>query len=612
MAELADTQMTDTASHALEEATNALRVVEVDLRRAIRLGLIAGISVVFVSAIGMIEAFAERDIISRFLSMGHTLLFLIPYIFGYMAGKFPPILEGYKPAEKGGRNVLAGFYGGIAAGLVVSIFTLLSHVVELRSVFLNISPGLLELLTFNQSLGVGVLILFASMTAMGTLGGLAHLLPDRWLRALVGAVSWSLLVGLLQDVVSSFFRGIGLPFLVGVFYRGTGGLTWIGLLITFVIALGIYLLIEARSSRWRERYQALPAIRQRNVRYAGIAVLVVIIGILPQVLGPFLSEVLDLVGIFLLMGLGLNIVVGFAGLLDLGYVAFFAVGAYTTAVLISPGSPKWTPELTFWAALPFVVVAAALAGLLVGAPVIRMRGDYLAIVTLGFGEIARILFLSDWFKPALGGAQGILKIPNILIGPIELITPPDFFYPIVGFCLLAAYISWRLKDSRIGRAWMAMREDEPVAEIMGVNIVEAKLKAFVTGAILASFGGALFAVKIGSIFPHSFSLLVSITVLVLIIVGGMGSIPGVVIGAITLVGVPELLREFDEFKLLAYGVLLILMMLYRPEGLIPSQQWARELHEEEAQQDAWLRDQALAAAAHTSESQSEAQVETGD
>jgi branched-chain amino acid transport system permease protein len=236
-----------------------------------------------------------------------------------------------------------------------------------------------------------------------------------------------------------------------------------------------------------------------------------------------------------------------------------------------------------------VILAAAVAGLVVGTPVLRMRGDYLAIVTLGFGEIARLLFLSDWLKPTFGGAQGIIRIRDITIGPLEIASPEAFFYAIFIFVLLATYITYALQDSRIGRAWMAMREDEVVAEAMGVNLVAAKLSAFIIGAMLAGFGGALFATKIGSVFPHSFNVIVSITILVVIIVGGMGSVPGVVLAAFVLVGLPELLREFAEYRYLVYGALLIFMMQRRPEGFIPSRRRAEELHEEDLSQDAWLR-----------------------
>jgi branched-chain amino acid transport system permease protein len=244
--------------------------------------------------------------------------------------------------------------------------------------------------------------------------------------------------------------------------------------------------------------------------------------------------------------------------------------------------------LPWLVALPIVVLAAVFAGVVVATPVIRLRGDYLAIVTLGFGEIARILLNSQWLAPYFGGAQGITNIPNVVIGPFTFDSPQDYFYPIFAFVLLAAYVTLSLEKSRWGRAWMAMREDESVAEAMGINIVTAKLSAFVVGAILASFGGALFGAQIGSVFPHSFNIVVSITVLVIIIVGGIGSVPGVTVGALVLIGLPNLLREFSEYQFLFYGVLLIVMMLNKPEGFIPNRTRARELHEEEATQDAWL------------------------
>ena len=361
--------------------------------------------------------------------------------------------------------------------------------------------------------------------------------------------------------------------------------------IIFTLLFLVLYLAERPTRSAVQRYRTLLPKAQRRYRRIILVSAIGIIAVLPVLLGPFLSEVLNLVGIFLLMALGLNIVVGFAGMLDLGYVAFFAVGAYTSAVLTSPNSPTFAPEMVLWAAIPFVLIAAVMAGLIVGTPVLRMRGDYLAIVTLGFGEIARIMFLSDALKPWFGGAQGIVNIPDISFGPITFNDSISYFYPIFAMAVLFAYLSYALQDSRIGRAWMAMREDEPVAETMGVNIVSAKLWAFVIGATFAAIGGALFAAKIGSVFPESFDIVVSITVLVLIIIGGMGSVPGVALGALVLIGLPELLREFQEFKFLLYGGLLIFMMMKRPEGFIPSRRRAQELHEEEVLQDAWLQTQ---------------------
>jgi branched-chain amino acid transport system permease protein len=182
-----------------------------------------------------------------------------------------------------------------------------------------------------------------------------------------------------------------------------------------------------------------------------------------------------------------------------------------------------------------------------------------------------------------------LNIPKPILAGVEFGGPQKLYYLLLVGALVALFISWRVKDSRVGRAWMAMREDEDVADAMGINTIQYKLLAFAMGATIASFSGAVFAAKIGSVFPHSFNVLVSITALSLLIIGGIGSLPGVIVGALALVGIPELLREFTEYRLLIYGAVLIVMMLNRPEGLIPSRQRARELHEEERSQDAWLR-----------------------
>src|SRR5690606_37418841 len=224
----------------------------------------------------------------------------------------------------------------------------------------------------------------------------------------------------------------------------------------------------------------------------------------------------------------------------------------------------------FWLVLPISLLIAMITGMLFAIPVLRMRGDYLAIATLGFGEIIRMLAISDWLKPVIGGAQGILFIPKPQIFGTVLNGPQQIYYVLLAACLLAIFVSIRLNNSRIGRQWMAIREDEDVAAAMGINTARSKLLAFTLSAATGGVAGAIFASKLGTIFPNSFSLQVSINVLSLIIVGGMGSIPGVVVGALVLIGLPELLREFDEFRLLLYGVLLIVMMLARPEGLWPS------------------------------------------
>jgi branched-chain amino acid transport system permease protein len=250
-------------------------------------------------------------------------------------------------------------------------------------------------------------------------------------------------------------------------------------------------------------------------------------------------------------------------------------------VLTSP-EITWLPfHLSFWAALPVSVVLSVLSGVVLGVPVLGMRGDYLAIVTLGFGEIIQRLAISDWLKPYIGGSNGITLIPKPTIGPITFGTPQTLFYIFLAGCLIVAFMSQRVKDSRLGRAWMAMREDEDVAEAMGIDLVRTKLLAFATGAAFAGLSGAIFAAKLTSIYPHSFQLMISINVLCLIIVGGMGNIPGVIVGALALIGLPELLREFAEYRLLMYGAALVAMMLLRPEGLLPEARRRLELHEVE-------------------------------
>jgi branched-chain amino acid transport system permease protein len=308
--------------------------------------------------------------------------------------------------------------------------------------------------------------------------------------------------------------------------------------------------------------------------------LFVLVLVIPWLTGIFISDVLVNVGLYTLMGLGLNIVVGFAGLLDLGYVAFYAIGAFTVAVFTTL-SPEiaFHPGINFWINLPIVVVICVFSGLLLGVPVLKIRGDYLAIVTLGFGEIIRLLFLSDFLKPYLGGSRGIEQIPKPFIGPLELIGPQELFYLVIIGCLLVAFLANRLKSSRLGRAWMAMREDEDVAQSMGVDLVKTKLLAFAIGASFAGIAGAIFASKLGTVYPHSMKIDISINVLALLIIGGMGNIPGVILGALVLVGLPELFREFEDYRLLVYGAVLVIMMLARPEGLLPEARRAMELEE---------------------------------
>ncbi len=309
---------------------------------------------------------------------------------------------------------------------------------------------------------------------------------------------------------------------------------------------------------------------------------------MPFVLDQFQNSVMGLVFIYVMMGLGLNIVVGYAGLLDLGYVAFFAIGAYTYAFLSAPFSSPYisnlllllnispdSPLLGYWMALPVAMLTAAIGGILLGIPVLRLRGDYLAIVTLGFGEIIRLFMLN--MGELTNGPRGILEISQ----PSLFGFAPEAFFGLLssqGWTFLLALISSaliaivaiRLNSSRLGRAWFAMQEDEDVAEATGVHLVRTKLLAFAIGATFAGMAGQLYAARQINIFPENFSLFVSIDALALIIVGGIGSPAGIVLGALALKGLPEVLRGVDEYRIVAFAALLVIMMIVRPAGILPS------------------------------------------
>ena len=541
-------------------------------RHGIKVGLIGGIIGVLLALVGMVEAFSQRYIISDAISMGQTLLLAVAMVAGYLAAK--------RTNRSAPLGVLVNsVVSGLIIGGLMSLLVVVGSTVRLRAVFINASPDLFQLLTFNQGIGTGILLLVIFGVLSSLLSGLLFLSPSLLRRVLIRALGGVALAGLLQDLLRAIFAPWGPIAEINQWFFPVNGLTFQGAVSLFIFIFAISYFWLKRGSTMKTSLRRLPLTSQRVLRTTGFFLLVVVLLALPQILGLFLSEVLTIVGLFVLLGLGLNIVVGFAGLLDLGYVAFFAIGAYTVAVLTSP--EVGFLNLTFWEALPFAIVGGIVSGILLGIPVLKMRGDYLAIATLGFGEIIRILVLSDFLRPWLGGAQGIAKIPKPSLGSIELATPQQIYYLILAGCLLAGFISWRLRDSRLGRAWMAVREDEDVAQAMGINLVAAKLLAFATGAGFSALSGAIFASKLGSVYPHSFSVMISINILCLIIVGGMGSIPGVIVGAIALVGLPELLREFAEYRLLVYGAALVAMMILRPEGLWPEAKRRQELYREE-------------------------------
>jgi branched-chain amino acid transport system permease protein len=298
------------------------------------------------------------------------------------------------------------------------------------------------------------------------------------------------------------------------------------------------------------------------------ALLAAAVVFLPLKWGSYWNYVTGTVGLYVILGLGLNLIVGLSGQLVLGYIAFFAIGAYTMALLNSP--IPHNIMLGFWPAVVLGVLLAALAGLLLGLPLMRLRGDYLAIVTLGFGEIIRILLKSDALTDITGGPRGIQNISGPRLFGIQFNSDIHFTYLILAAALLAAFVYHRLERSRAGRAWLAIREDETVARATGVNTTKYKLLALALGAAFAGLAGAIYASRNQFTGPEEHSLMASINVLSLIIVGGMGNIPGTILGAFALKGLPEILREFANYRLLTFGALLVVMMLSRPDGLIPT------------------------------------------
>jgi branched-chain amino acid transport system permease protein len=541
-------------------------------RQTVNIGFIAGIISLSVSIIGMVDLLAQRGLVSGFLTLGQLILYMPSALFAYyVSGKI---------SDKKSINVpLSGLFTAFISSIPLAILLLLVSVFELRRFFVNLSPSLIEMLSFGQSEVVGSLLIVAAMSLVGFLSASVHLIPSRIRTPLLTGVIYTLVIGLFSEILVERVRAFFGPQIVRLVFTSKA-LRPLTALILFFIFAGITTYWDINKDQIKDRFTAVQSARAKTLKMSQLILIGIFLLILPFLLGTYLSEVINNVGLFILMGFGLNIVVGFAGLLDLGYVAFFAIGAYTMGLLTSTGQLGIT-QMSFWVAIPICVLMSVFAGVMLGLPVLRMRGDYLAIVTLGFGEIIRIMANSDLLKPIAGGAQGILQIPKPEIFGFALIKPEHLYYVILAGCLLAAFVSWRLSNARIGRQWMAMREDEDVAEAMGINLVATKLLAFGIGAAFSGLAGAIFAPKLTSIFPHSFNLLISINVLCLIIVGGMGSLPGVVVGSLILVGLPELLREFAEYRYLMYGALLIVMMLAKPEGFWPSAVLKRELHLQE-------------------------------
>jgi branched-chain amino acid transport system permease protein len=499
-----------------------------DIRASLREGLLVGVinvAIILLGLTGLVGMIIQDWFNLPSPAFGAWLLLLGIALWGGAQSGRRILVE----SERG--VPLAGLVTGLAGGVVVAAVVAVSAAVtatgfELRKWLVQLTPDAIELLTFGL---------------------------DPLLAALLDLVLLSLasLLGALLAMASARYG-----------WRES---------------------LSLRSRSTAQRVRSAPAIQRfQQYKYSqqilfGAVVLALLI--LPFLLGQYWNYTLGTVGIYVMLGLGLNIVVGLAGLLDLGYVAFFAIGAYTVALLTAP-QPHGI-MINFWVALPIGVVLAAFSGILLGIPVLRMRGDYLAIVTLGFGEIIRILSKSDALTDFTGGPRGVRAVAGPSLFGLDLSSALSFMFLIMLGIVLVAFVTNRLQHSRVGRAWMAMREDEDVAEAMGIHTLKYKLLAFAIGAAFAGLGGAIFASRNRFTGPEDFTLMVSINVLCLVIIGGMGSIPGVIVGALVLKGLPEVLRELDDYRMLVFGALLIIMMIVRPEGLWPSKRRRMELREEE-------------------------------
>jgi branched-chain amino acid transport system permease protein len=540
-------------------------------RGVLIVGLIGAALAFYLCVVGIVPVFGERGLIKGIASLGQIVLVMTWITIGYVAAT--------KDAPPGPVNVLlAGALTGFMSGLTLSLLIVLAEFVPVRSFMPNASPDLFAILTMQSDPVIGGAWMPTAIGAvLGAVGAGLTLLPRLLRRTLVANGLALVAVGLFSGLVrtpmlSGPLSGVGRSLFA------SEGLTTTGAIVTVVVTTVLVILWDVGSVPQRAR--TFPVERRRKLSLPVALVLLAFVLWLPLGLGSFIAQAIALIALYILMGLGLNITLGLAGLLDLGFVAFFAVGGYTVGLLTSTGE-FGLAQLPFWAAVPFAVLAAMAFGVFLGLPILGIRGDYLAIATLGFGYIVEILAKSNLLLPLLGGPQGITGIPKpIPTGPSDFLAGPNQIYYISLVCAaVVAFVAYRLRGSRLGRAWIAIREDEDVAEALGVNLVQTKVLAYMLGAGFAGLGGAIFAGLVGAMFPSSINLYVSINVVAIVVVGGMGSIPGVVVGSLFLIGLPELFRELSEYRFLFYGLALILVMRFRPEGLLPTRIGQAELYQ---------------------------------
>lgn len=510
------------------------------LQKGIRTGVIFGIIILFLALIG----FTTTGSVLVAKLVGHPVaanqLPTAGYLIAFLAliGFWNGITAAREDAKEGRflNSLLASLAAGVVAGLFNGLLSLLfgyflANKIDPRASLAEVTPDSMKFFLFSQtSAGTAFAVHLAVMVVSALLGGL---IDDGLRRVALGRR--------IREISHKLSGAVSGDTAIGKFRRTPYGIV----LLYVVVAAALFFLPRSWGSYW--------------------------------------NYIMGTVGIYVILGLGLNIIVGYAGQLVLGYVAFFAIGAYSVALLTAPQPHHlmWN----FWIALIVGVLLAALTGILLGLPILRLRGDYLAIVTLGFGEIIRILLKSDILTPLTAGPKGVPNIAGPVLFGKAFTTDADFMYLIILAVLLILFVTRRLENSRTGRSWVAIREDEVAARATGINTFQSKLLALAIGAAFAGLGGVLFASRNQFTGPEDHSFMVSVNVLSLVIVGGMGSIPGVFLGSFALKGLPEMLRELDIYRLMFFGALLVVMMILRPEGLWPAShpQLEKKL---EAQQDA--------------------------
>lgn len=531
--------MSGRMTHQAADRTAALRAVLANAAAMLA-------SLCFPVLVGLFGQFAGKALILGVIDIGHAMLLGIALGFGAALAR----------AHRSAAALAMAACAGALAGIGLVLLADLMQAANLRWMLVSMNPAVLRQIAFRlpELQGAAVLGLAGGLAA--ALGAALVRLPSLPGRALSGALGGVVVAGLLRELLANMLNGLA----------GTDvwAFNYDGLLPTGALAAAL-LGALAGIRPFRAQYQRLPPLLHRAVTLALLLFLLA----LPALTNDFVAQVMMMICLYILMGMGLNIELGLAGLVDLGFVAFFAVGAYTVAMFTTTGGVS-IMQLNFFAALPIAVLFSALSGLLFGLPVLKVRGDYLAIATLGLGEIIRVLILSDMMKPLLGGAQGIVNVPKPALFGLVLGTPTRLFYLTAVMAGLAGYFAWRLQHSGLGRRWLAVREDEDVAQALGINLVQVKLAAYTMGAAFAGLAGGIFAGMVGSVFPQGFQLLISINVLAILVVGGIGSLPGVVIGAAALIGAPEVLRDLGEYRYLIYGLVVIAVVRLKPDGLSPA------------------------------------------